>query len=468
MTPSMIQAVEAFKSAYARALQNRPEDILDVEDIDEQAHQARAEIGVFVMGMTIREAVRVGLQRDRSCPCGGHLDLHHRPGLKVHSMQGAHEASGVSYRCDTCGRTTRPVHEQLGIDSYSKTTRLFDELSSDFFLDRGASTAVQRLSRHHGIEPGRTTVLTHAEHRGKQARDFIDQKLGQATAKAEQRRGREATVRTVFTQMDSSSGKTVQPLVRPQVEDNAHVERTPVRGLPKAQRPIEGKQVKLLCAQAKGELDWVYDAYIGSYDDAPDKLVGLAANRGWQDGVKVVMTADGDEKIREAGKGAFDPDFQFILDREHAIKHLRDVVTYGKDAVPMDPPDAWVARAKDLLHEGKVKDVIQQVRSFAEAVADENDRTKVDNVATYFSERASATHYNHFKKMGWPQGSGAVEGGHIHLIHPISKRGAGWLVDNLNNTVALACVRKSGWWDEFWQWAGKPQDSLAGLPCALN
>jgi len=134
--------------------------------------------------------------------------------------------------------------------------------------------------------------------------------------------------------------------------------------------------------------------------------------------VKVVMTADGDEKIREVGKGAFDPDFQFILDREHAIKHLRDVPTYGQDVVPAETPTAWVVEAKNLLHAGKVRDVIRQVRSTAELVEDEKNRAKVDNVATYFEERASAVNYNYFKEQGWPQGSGAVEGGHIHFIPP--------------------------------------------------
>ena len=67
--------------------------------------------------------------------------------------------------------------------------------------------------------------------------------------------------------------------------------------------------------------------------------------------------------------------------------------------------------AKDLLHAGRVRDVIQQVRSTAELVEDKKDRTKVENVATYFEEHAGAVNYNYFKEQGWPQGSGAVEGG---------------------------------------------------------
>jgi hypothetical protein len=78
------------------------------------------------------------------------------------------------------------------------------------------------------------------------------------------------------------------------------------------------------------------------------------------------------------------------------------------------------------------------------------DQTKVENVAIYFEKRASATHYDAFKQREWPIASGNVEGGHRSFIHPVTKRGTGWLVDNLNGIVALACVRQNEWWDEFW------------------
>ena len=72
--------------------------------------------------------------------------------------------------------------------------------------------------------------------------------------------------------------------------------------------------------------------------------------------------------------------------------------------------------------------------------------------------------YDKFKEQGWPLSSGKVEGGHIHFIHPISKRGSGWLVPNLNNTLALACIRQSGWWDEFWKLAKTPLETTPDVP----
>ena len=462
MTPTMQDAINAFKSAFASGLAEHPEDIRDVDELDQMLHEARADMGQFAMETSVRTAVTDALENPPIC-CGQTMSNHHRPKLRVISVQGDHDAIGVFYRCDACGNTRRPVHERLGVDSYLKSTQLFERLSADFFLDKGAPTAVRRLKEHHGIEPGRTTVLHHAEQRGELARRWLDEKLHAASAEAEKRRGHPARVETVFAQMDSSSGKTVQPLVRPEIDSDAPVERTPVRQVPKVQRPIEGRQVKLLCTQPQGAVDWVYDAYIGEFEEAPRRLEGLAATCGWQPGVQTVMTADGEAKIREMGEGAFLPDFQFILDHPHALGHLKDVITYGKDALPV-PAAQWMSHAIRRLHEGKVLDVVAEVRGVAERIDDEASQTKVDNVATYFKERADAVHYDKFKEQGWPLSSGKVEGGHIHFIHPISKRGSGWLVPNLNNTLALACIRQSGWWDEFWESAKTPLETTPDVP----
>lgn len=457
MTPTMQEAIDAFKTTYARGLAARPEDIRSADELDQMIHQARAELGEAAMRMCVQAAVAHALASPPLC-CGHPMSNHHRPKLRVLSMQGNHEAHGVSYRCDACGSTQRPVHTHLGVDVYLRATTLFERLSADFFLDKGAPTAVRRLKEHHGIEPGRTTVLHHAEQRGEQARRWLDEKLREASVAAEERRGHHTQVDTVFVQMDSSSGKTVQPLVRPEVAPDAPVERTPVRRVPKVHRPIEGRQVKLLCAQPQGAVDWVYDAYIGEFEEAPRRLEGLAATCGWQPGVKAVMTADGEEKNRESGASAFQPDFQFILDHPHALKRLRDVITYGKDTLPV-LPEQWMDDAIRSLHEGKVLELVEEIRDIAKQIEDETSQTKVDNVATYFKERADAVHYDKFKKLGWPLSSGNVEGGHINFVHPISKRGSGWLVPHLNNTLALACIRQSGWWDPFWQSAQKPSDT---------
>jgi hypothetical protein len=331
---------------------------------------------------------------------------------------------------------------------------LFERLPADFFLDKGSPRAAQRLREHHGLEVGRTTVLKHAEAQAAEARKFLNEKCAKAIAAEEACRTQPARIGDVFTQMDSSSGKTVHELQRPKDKDlGASVERTPVRGLLKTTRPMEGKQVKLLCAQGRGQAAWSYDAYVGEFDAAITPLQGLAASCGWREGVSAVMTADGDDSIRDVAQRAFRPQLHMILDHPHALEHLGHVSEHASDYLDK-PASTWTDEATCLLHSGRVFELVADVNKLAcQMPQGSKERTKVENVATYFSKRADATHYyDAFIERGWPIASGTVEGGHASFIHPLSKRGSGWLVDNLNGTVALACVQQNAWWDEFWRW----------------
>ena len=451
MTPSLLQACAAFQEMYANTLRERPEDVLGLDDLDEAIHEARAHLGRAALHVTLTQAKELASAISRVCECGGHLTIKGRPDIEVHSMQGHAEVEGFALRCDRCHRAARPLHEKLHVAGVHHTTLLFERLSADFFLDKGSPQAARRLHEHHGLEVGRTTVLKHAEAQAAEARKFLDEKCLNAIEVEQQRQTQPARIEEVFTQMDSSSGKAVQPLQRPREDDlDEPIERTPVRGLVKTTRPIEGRQVKLLCAQGRGEAAWSYYAYVGEFEDAICPLQGLAATRGWRAGIPAVMTADGDDSIREVAQRAFRPKLHMVLDRPHAIEHIGHVTENA--AAYLDAPVAvWAEGAKNLLHTGRVYDLVAMVKDIAARMPEgSKERTKVENAATYFSKRADATHYDAFIKRGWPIASGTVEGGHASIIHPLSKRGSGWLVDNLNGTVGLACVRQNDWWQECW------------------
>lgn len=208
MTPSLHQACEAFKESYARALREHPEDIKSVDELDEMIHEARAEIGAAAMALSVRAARDVP---QTQCSCGGHGVVQRRPTVEVRSAQGRHSVDGLALQCAACGRTWRPVHEMLGVDGQYHSTVLFERFSSDFLLDKGSPAAARRLKEHHGIDVGRTTVLQHAEQRGAEAREFVEQKLQRALEDSDARRAQPLRVAEVFVQMDSSgpSSKTV-------------------------------------------------------------------------------------------------------------------------------------------------------------------------------------------------------------------------------------------------------------------
>jgi hypothetical protein len=449
MLPTLLRAAEAFKTRLAQELRNHPEDIINTDELDEQIHLLRTRLGAITLCEFIHAAGCQVAAESRVCRCGGTLTISHRPSFTIHSAQGVHDATGVALKCGRCKCTCRPVHNRLGIRGQHHVTVLLEELAADFFLDRGSPTAAKRMRRHHGVDVGRTTVLRHSESCAADAQEYTNHKLAAAVEQAHEPRDRRQVNNTVLTQMDSSSGKVVDPLKRPAANEE-DVELTPVRGLAKTTRLMYGRQVKLICAQAPGEASWNYYSYVGDFEDAIAPLQGLAATRGWQPGVKAVMTADGEKKIREVAEGAFAPNLQVILDRPHAVSHLNDVPDHAGPLLPSSR-EAWIQQSKDKLHAGRVMEVVREIRSIAARMPESKGRTKVDNVAEYFSTRSDAVHYDRFKSQDWPIASGVVEGGHASIVHPISKRGVGWRVENLSGVTALACLRANDWWDEYWR-----------------
>ena len=86
MTPTMLEAIDAFKSTYAHGLAERPEDLRSIDELDQMLHEARAVIGRSAMRTSI-EAVRVRALVDVPSCCGRSMRKDHRPKLRVLSMQ---------------------------------------------------------------------------------------------------------------------------------------------------------------------------------------------------------------------------------------------------------------------------------------------------------------------------------------------------------------------------------------------
>ena len=81
MTPSMLQAIEAFKTVLVQSLRARPEDVRDVDEMDAMIHEARALLGTFAMAAVIAQAVALAQRKDRVCTCGATMTVDHHPAL---------------------------------------------------------------------------------------------------------------------------------------------------------------------------------------------------------------------------------------------------------------------------------------------------------------------------------------------------------------------------------------------------
>ena len=68
------------------------------------------------------------------------------------------------------------------------------------------------------------------------------------------------------------------------------------------------------------------------------------------------------------------------------------------------------------------------------------------------SERfKEAVHYNKFRSLGLPIGSGEIESAHRYIPQKRLKiPGATWHPDTINPMLALRVIRANDWWDDFW------------------
>ncbi|MDJ0717707.1 MAG: hypothetical protein QNJ54_26375 [Prochloraceae cyanobacterium] len=180
-----------------------------------------------------------------------------------------------------------------------------------------------------------------------------------------------------------------------------------------------------------------------SYPEIIEQLIGAAYDRGWFSGSQIFTVSDGGTGLKESLENAFSP-FQFILDRPHLKKHIYE----GVDA--MDLPKNLISSVKDfllsLIDSGQVELVIKKLQDYQGPSA-----KKIENLANYLIRFQDCVHYDKFKSLGLPIGSGEVESAHKYIPQKRLKiAGATWHPDTINPMLALRIIRANNWWSEFW------------------
>ena len=64
---------------------------------------------------------------------------------------------------------------------------------------------------------------------------------------------------------------------------------------------------------------------------------------------------------------------------------------------------------------------------------------------------SDASHYEFFRYLGLPIGSGEIESAHRYIPQKRLKiSGATWHPTTINPMLALRVIRANGWWSDFW------------------
>ena len=140
------------------------------------------------------------------------------------------------------------------------------------------------------------------------------------------------------------------------------------------------------------------------------------------------------------------PRHRFLLDRYHLLEHLHDGASV---LTPGDPESAqaWVRAQANRIDAGGVAGVVAEYRSRAGASVEHPLR----RLAGYLEHRQVQMDYAAARQEGLPIGSGAMEGGHRHVIQARLKLpGAWWKEQTVNPMLALRSLRANGCWPAFW------------------
>ncbi len=182
---------------------------------------------------------------------------------------------------------------------------------------------------------------------------------------------------------------------------------------------------------------------MGNYSEIIQQLVGAAYDRGLFPRTQIFALADGAIGLKEALENAF-PKLQFILDRPHLKEHLYAGVEAMElpQKIKMSINDALIS----LIDVGKVRKVIKKLQNYQGVGA-----KKIETLANYLIRFQDCVHYDKFKSLGLPIGSGEIESAHKYIPQKRLKiAGATWHPLTINPMLALRIIRANDWWSEFW------------------
>ncbi len=209
-------------------------------------------------------------------------------------------------------------------------------------------------------------------------------------------------------------------------------------------------------ASKRGKL--IYKEYLATLEDA----VGLG-NKLWQTACRwqaekakrIVVMGDGAPWIWNLSALHF-PGALEIVDFYHAAEHLwaTGEALFGDRGSSLATA-SWVRRYLHQLRRGKIDGVIAAIARAQEAKVASlsgDGKTVVRRNLEYFKTNRNRMHYDRYKRMRLPIGTGAVEGSCKFLVQERFKLpGCRWSHDGLAQLLALKQLRLNNHWDQLWK-----------------
>jgi len=165
-------------------------------------------------------------------------------------------------------------------------------------------------------------------------------------------------------------------------------------------------------------------------------------------GKLVQIVTDGDTDLERYIEELF-PEALHTIDVYHAVEYLWEAghALYKEGS---DELDAWVTTQKERLDEGRVADIISDLKERLAVLPTGSQHECVKKVSNYLDKRQEKMAYRSLREQDLEISSGAVEGA---VKYVIAKRfdcgGMRWIKERAEALLQLRCIEVNGDWDAF-------------------
>ncbi len=184
-----------------------------------------------------------------------------------------------------------------------------------------------------------------------------------------------------------------------------------------------------------------------------------ATKRGFPPGTdkRIHIAIDGEPCLKK-GLSELSPEATFALDIIHLEEKLWKIgrTYYGEGTVETEKQ---VEEMKSLLYEGRVNELLSQLREMLKLLSkrakrDKSKREILSEVIKYMEPRLDMMNYKEYIEEDLPIASGIAEGAARYVVgERMDCSGMRWIPGRAEALLHLRCVELNGDWDKFFDWA---------------
>jgi hypothetical protein len=167
----------------------------------------------------------------------------------------------------------------------------------------------------------------------------------------------------------------------------------------------------------------------------------------------IQIILDGEVCLEQEMRNLF-PQAILTLDIRHAQERLWKVgrLLHAEGSQELA---AWVEPLAELLYQGKVEELLEQLRGIRfTGPGCKTKRETQRKAIAYLEKRQSLMNYGQWREQDLVLASGVVEGAARYVIgERLDNSGMRWIVERAEAVLLLRCIEVNGDWDAFFAWS---------------